>query len=97
MNGLLLALSLVMFVAILAVAPADGAPATLFALPIAALVGWGVFQIKEDRRFLFRLFISGVLIRILIGTLIYGLHLQEFLPSSTLTPYWVPLPHRSPI
>src|SRR5229473_4023228 len=85
MNGLLLALSLVMFVAILAVAPADGAPATLFALPIAALVGWGVFQIKEDRRFLFRLFIAGVLIRILLGTLIYGFHLQEFFGGDALT------------
>jgi hypothetical protein len=31
MNGLLLALSFIMFVAILMVAPPDGAPATLFA------------------------------------------------------------------
>src|SRR6266404_3258773 len=85
MNGLLLALSLMMFVAILTVAPADGASATLFALPIAALVGWGVFQIKDDRRFLFRLFLSGVLIRILIGTLIYGFHLQEFFGGDALT------------
>jgi hypothetical protein len=85
MNGLLLALSFLMFVAILAVAPADGAPATLFALPLAALVCWGIVQIKEDRRFLFRLFVAGVLIRILVGTLIYGFHWQEFFGGDALT------------
>lgn len=85
MNGLLLALSMGLFVVILTVAPADGASATLFALPIAALAGWGIFQIKEDRRFLFRLFISGVLIRVLIGTLIYSFRLQEFFGGDALT------------
>jgi hypothetical protein len=85
MNGLLLALSLMMFVALLLMAPADGAPATLFALPIAALVGWGILRIKDDRRFLFQLFVAGVLIRILLGTLIYGFHLQEFFGGDALT------------
>ena len=85
MNGLLLALSFIMFVAILMVAPADGASATLFALPIAALVGWAISQIKEDRPFLFRLFVSAFLIRVLIGTLIYGLRLQEFFGGDALT------------
>jgi hypothetical protein len=85
MNGLLLALSFIMFVAILMVAPADGASATLFALPIAALVGWAVSLIKEDRPFLFRLFVSAFLVRVLIGTLIYGLRLQEFFGGDALT------------
>jgi hypothetical protein len=85
MNGLLLALSLVMFVAILAVAPADGASATLFALPIAALAAWGVFQIKGDRPFLLQLFAAGLLIRILVGTLIYAFHWQEFFGGDALT------------
>jgi hypothetical protein len=85
MNGLLLALSFIMFVAILMVAPADGAPATLFALPVAALATVGIFQIKDDRRFLFRLFVSALLIRVLIGTLIYGLRLQEFFGGDALT------------
>jgi hypothetical protein len=85
MNGLLLALSFIMFVAILMVAPADGAPATLFALPVAALATVGIFQIKDDRRFLFRLFISALLIRILLGTLIYGFKLQGFFGGDALT------------
>ncbi len=85
MNGLLLALSFIMFVAILMVAPADGASATLFALPIAALVGLVISQIKEERPFLFRLFVSAFLVRVLIGTLIYGLRLQEFFGGDALT------------
>ena len=85
MNGLLLALSFIMFVAILMVAPADGAAATLFALPIAALVGWSISLIREDRPFLFRLFVSAFLVRVLIGTLIYGLRLQEFFGGDALT------------
>jgi hypothetical protein len=85
MNGLLLASSLVMFVAILAVAPADGASATLFALPIAALAAWGIFQIKDDRSFLLQLFAAGLLIRILVGTLIYAFHWQEFFGGDALT------------
>ena len=85
MNGLLLALSFIMFVAILMVAPADGAPATLFALPIAASVGWGISRMKEDRPFLFRLFVSAFLVRVLIGTLIYGFSLQGFFGGDALT------------
>ena len=85
MNGLLLALSFIMFVAILMVAPADGAPAMLFALPLAAMAGWGISQIKEDRPFLFRLFVSALLVRVLVGTLIYGFGLQEFFGGDALT------------
>src|SRR5712691_9900873 len=85
MNGLLLALSFMMFVAILMVAPADGAPATLFALPLAAVAAWAIFQIKDDRRFLFRLFVSALLIRMLLGTLIYAFRLQEFFGGDALT------------
>jgi hypothetical protein len=85
MNGLLLGLSFLMFVAILMIAPADGASATLFALPIAALAGWGVSLIKEDHPFLFRLFVSGFLVRVLVGTLIYGFKLQGFFGGDALT------------
>ncbi|MFS8086277.1 MAG: hypothetical protein ACMG6H_11665, partial [Acidobacteriota bacterium] len=85
MNGLLLGLSFLMFVAILIVAPADGAAATLFALPIAGLAAWGILQIDEDRRFLFRLFVSAVLVRILIGTVIYGFKLQGFFGGDAFT------------
>lgn len=74
-----------MFIAVLMVAPADGASATLFALPIAAVVAWEISLIKEDRPFLFRLFVSAFLIRVLVGTLIYGFRLQDFFGGDALT------------
>ncbi len=85
MNGILLALSFLMFVAIMVVAPADGAPAILFALPLAAVAVWAIYKIEDDRRFLFRLFVSALLVRILVGTLIYAFGLQEFFGGDALT------------
>lgn len=85
MNGLLLAFAFVMFIITLALAPADGAPATLFILPLAGITTWMILRMKSDRRFLFRLFISGLLIRILVGTLIYVFNLQGFFGGDALT------------
>lgn len=85
MNGLLLAVAFAMFAGILMVAPADGAPATLMALPIAAVAGLVTLQIKEDRKFLFRLFASALLVRIFVGTMIYAFHWQEFFGGDAFT------------
>ena len=74
-----------MFVGILVVAPADGGAATLITLPLVAVAGFMIFQIKEDRRFLLRLFIAALLMRMLLGTLIYVFHLQEFFGGDAFT------------
>ena len=85
MNGLLTLLALAMFVAILAVAPADGGAATLITLPVVAVVGFMVFRITDDRKFLLRLFVAALLVRVLIGTLIYTFHLQDFFGGDAFT------------
>jgi hypothetical protein len=85
MNALLLATSFVLLGAIIVLAPAAGGPAILLALPIAALFGWLILRIESDRRFLFRLFIAGLLIRILLGTLIYLFQAQVFFGGDALT------------
>jgi hypothetical protein len=85
LNGLLTLLALALFVAILVVAPADGGPATLVTLPLAALVGFMVYRIKDDRKFLLRLFVTALLVRVLLGTLIYTFHLQEFFGGDAFT------------
>src|SRR5712692_8503604 len=85
MNGLLGVLALAMFVGTLVVAPADGGMATLLALPLAALVGFTIFGIKDDRKFLLRLFVAALLARVFLGTLIYVFHLQEFFGGDALT------------
>src|SRR6266849_6507622 len=74
-----------MFVGILVVAPADGGAATLITLPLVALAGFMIFRIKEDRKFLLRLFVAALLMRVLLGTLIYVFHLQEFFGGDAFT------------
>jgi dolichyl-phosphate-mannose-protein mannosyltransferase len=85
MNGLLLALAFVMFIVTIALAPVDGAPATLFILPFAAVTAFMILRMKSDARFLFRIFVCAVLVRVLVGTLIYAFHLQEFFGGDALT------------
>jgi dolichyl-phosphate-mannose-protein mannosyltransferase len=85
MNGLLLALAFVMFIVTIALAPVDGAPATLFILPLAAVTTFMILRMKSDARFLFRIFVCAVLVRILVGVLIYAFHLQEFFGGDAIT------------
>lgn len=85
MNGVLLALALAMFAVILVVAPGDGAPAALLALPLAGVAGFAIFSFGADRRFLLRLFVSALLVRILVGTLIYLFHGQVFFGGDAIT------------
>lgn len=85
MNGLLLTLAFILFVGVMTMAPTDGGPATLLALPLALLVLWAIFQAKEDRTFLFRIFAFGFLMRVLVGTLIYVFHYQNFFGGDAFT------------
>jgi hypothetical protein len=85
MNALLLAIALVMFVGILILAPADGGAATMLALPVAAIAAWLIYLPKIDRKFLLRLFVAGLLVRIVVGTMIFVFHQQTFFGGDALT------------
>lgn len=85
MNGLLLVVALLMLGGVLLMAPADGASATLVALPVAVLGGWLIFQPKIDQRFLIRLFAAGLLVRIFVGTMIYVFQQQTFFGGDAFT------------
>jgi hypothetical protein len=85
MNGLLLALAFALFIITLVLAPADAGPATLIILPLAGVATWMIMRMGSDRRFLLQLFVSAVLIRILVGTLIYVFNLQGFFGGDALT------------
>jgi 4-amino-4-deoxy-L-arabinose transferase-like glycosyltransferase len=74
-----------MFVGILVVAPPDGPAATLLMLPFVAVVAFMIFRMKDDRKFLLRLFVAALLVRMLVGTLIYVFHLQEFFGGDAFT------------
>ncbi len=66
-------------------APADGAGATLIALPVAALAGWLIYKPKIDQRFLIRLFAAGLLLRIFVGTMIFVFQQQTFFGGDALS------------
>jgi 4-amino-4-deoxy-L-arabinose transferase-like glycosyltransferase len=83
-NALLLAISLVLLGTVLFLAPADGGPAVLFALPFIAICAFAIYRL-EDRKFLLRLFVAAFLIRVLIGTIIYVFHWQLFFGGDALT------------
>src|SRR5712692_10651506 len=81
MNNFLLALTVALAAASLALiglVPSDGGPALLIAAPLVVGVAIAVAQLKIDDKFLVRLFVSAVMVRIFVGTLIYFLHLQGF-------------------
>lgn len=85
MNALLLALALGLLVLVLLIAPSDGGPAALLMLPLVALVGILIYRLDTDRKFLIRLFLSAVLIRVLVGTLIYVFNWQVFFGGDAIT------------
>jgi len=85
MNAILLAAALAMLATVLSLAPTEGGPALMLMLPLAGIVALALYHLASDRTFLIRLFISAVLIRVLIGTLIYVFHLQEFFGGDAIT------------
>lgn len=84
MNGLLLAIGLLLLAAILILAPADAGPAALICLPLLAAGMFGIHRL-DDRKFLSRLFIAAFLARVTMGTAIYAFHWQTFFGGDALT------------
>src|ERR1043166_4538680 len=81
MNNFLLAVTVLAVagtIALVGLMPTEGGPALLFVLPIAAAFGLIVSRIKEDEKFLLRLFISAIMVRIFLGSIIYYFHQQTF-------------------
>jgi Dolichyl-phosphate-mannose-protein mannosyltransferase len=84
MNAALMILLLVVGAGILSVAPghAQGAltMCAVFSVPTIILLARGT-----DRTFLLRLFIAGLIVRLVIGTIIYVGHMQEFFGGDAIT------------
>lgn len=85
MNALLAALSLALGITVAYLVPEYGAAAVLACAALASVVGLVIYRIKEDGRFLLQIFIAGVLVRMVIGTAIFVLALQEFFGGDALT------------
>ncbi|MEA2174276.1 MAG: hypothetical protein QOD00_1868 [Blastocatellia bacterium] len=78
MNGLLIIFSILLCAGICVFVPVYGAPAVIMCVPLALLAALMISQAKGHAQFLLRLFAGGLLVRILVGTLIFITHKQDF-------------------
>ena len=85
MNGLLALASLVIFVAIALFIPSVGAPAVLVCLFLASIAAIVIYSNKVHRRFLLSLFVGALLVRVILGSLIFLFNLQEFFGGDAMT------------
>jgi hypothetical protein len=85
MNAFLMALALATLGMVFVLAPNDGGPAIILMLPLVAIVSFMIFRLEHDRQFVLRVFLSAVLVRVFVGTLINVFHLQAFFGGDALT------------
>jgi hypothetical protein len=78
MNGLLIIFSILLCAGVCLFVPVYGAPAIMVCVPLALLSGLVISQAKGHANFLLRLFVGGLLVRIVVGTLIFITHRQDF-------------------
>jgi hypothetical protein len=87
MNALLAILALLLTAVVVQTAPtpAYGASSILLCAVLAGIAGLIISQDKTDKQFLLRLFVSGLLLRMIIGVLIFTFRLQEFFGGDAYT------------
>ena len=85
MNALLVVLSLILCGAVSLFVEGGAAAMLLCACLSLAVVKAGGAAVEEQRRFLVQIFAAGLLVRVLIGTIIYGFRLQEFFGGDAYT------------
>jgi hypothetical protein len=87
MNALLTLIALVLSAMIVQLSPdaAYGSSAVIVCAVLAGVAGLIVSQAKTDKTFLVRIFVGGLLVRMLIGLLIFYFGLQEFFGGDALT------------
>jgi hypothetical protein len=85
MNGILALLALVIFTCIVIFVPEYGAGAVLVCVFLTLVAGAIIRTHKENGTFLLRLFISALLVRVVIGTIIFNFRLQDFFGGDAVT------------
>lgn len=78
MNALLILLSLLVCGAALFIAPSAAPPALMLCVVVSIPIIIMLARPSPERVFLLRLFVAGLLIRIVVGTIIYSWNLQDF-------------------
>ncbi|HEX8491237.1 MAG TPA: glycosyltransferase family 39 protein [Pyrinomonadaceae bacterium] len=85
MNSILVFLALVLCAGIAIFVPVFGASAVVLCVVLATIAGFVISRAKEDGQFLLRIFVGALLVRMLVGTLIFAFNLQEFFGGDALT------------
>jgi len=85
MNALLALSALVLCILIAVFVPTYGASAVAVCASTAFVAGFFIWKIKIDKEFLLRLFVAGLLVRMVIGTVIFVLKMQEFFGGDATT------------
>src|SRR5215813_1008804 len=85
MNAILIALGLALLGFVIAVAPDNSGPALMLMLSLTAIGYLLIYWLDTDRTFMLRLFLTGLMVRVLIGTIIFLFGLQVFFGGDALT------------
>jgi 4-amino-4-deoxy-L-arabinose transferase-like glycosyltransferase len=85
MNSVLAFLALAVGIAVAVMIPQEGQPALIFLIFLTALAGLAIYRVEEDRKFLLHIFLMGLLLRVLVGGLIFRFHMQEFFGGDAFT------------
>jgi hypothetical protein len=85
MKALLVLTALVLSIVIFTIVPDQGGAALLVCAVFAGVAGLFISSVKNDKSFLLRLFIGGLLIRVLVGTIIFVFNLQDFFGGDART------------
>ena len=85
MNALLTALSLILRVSIILLAPEQGLHAVLLCVILASFAGYVIHRVGNDKRFLLQIFVAGLLIRMVIATVIFIGGMQNFFGGDAFT------------
>ncbi|MBD0370384.1 MAG: glycosyltransferase family 39 protein [Pyrinomonadaceae bacterium] len=85
MNSALILAAIIIFTSIIILVPGLGAPAVIVVLVLASIASVIIYSNRAHGPFLLRIFICGLMIRIIIGTTIYLFNLQEFFGGDAIT------------
>ncbi|HEX8161121.1 MAG TPA: hypothetical protein VF538_04575, partial [Pyrinomonadaceae bacterium] len=86
MKAILTAAALAIVGAVMLLTPKPGAAALVLCVPVAAGAGYFISrQGGADKKFLLRLFVGALLVRVAVGTAIFYLNLQDFFGGDAYT------------
>ncbi|MFL6231241.1 MAG: glycosyltransferase family 39 protein [Pyrinomonadaceae bacterium] len=85
MNAFLTASALAVVLVVLALSPGFGPAAVALCAACALVAGLVISRLGTDKEFLLRLFVAGLIARMLVGTIIFNFHLQEFFGGDAFT------------